>query len=44
VTGWGHIMRADGALPQHADRVIAKPPDIEDLRRAIFDLTRKAAT
>ena len=44
VTGWGHSISAAGELPLHVDRLLSKPPDIEALRRAIFDLTAKPAT
>jgi CheY-like chemotaxis protein len=39
VTGWGQSMRADDALPSHVDRVLCKPPDIAELRRALAELT-----
>ena len=39
VTGWGHGMRSENDLPPHVDRLLSKPPDVEDLRRAIAGLT-----
>jgi CheY-like chemotaxis protein len=38
VTGWAHTMRADDNLPLHIDYVLSKPPDVEELRRAIVEL------
>ena len=43
ITGWGHSVSAAGELPLHVDRLLSKPPDIESLRGAIFDLTAKRA-
>jgi CheY-like chemotaxis protein len=39
VTGRGHTMRASDNLPLHIDYVLSKPPDVEELRRAIAELT-----
>jgi CheY-like chemotaxis protein len=39
VTGRGHTMRADDNLRLHVDCVLSKPPDVEELRRAIVELT-----
>jgi signal transduction histidine kinase/CheY-like chemotaxis protein len=39
VTGWGSRMLSEGALPQHVDRLISKPPDLSELRRAVAELT-----
>jgi CheY-like chemotaxis protein len=44
VTGWRHSISVAGELPLHVDRLLSKPPDIEDIRRAIFDLTAKTST
>jgi hypothetical protein len=37
-------MRAESDLPSHVDQVLSKPPDVEDLRRAIAELTAEPAT
>jgi signal transduction histidine kinase/ActR/RegA family two-component response regulator len=39
LTGWGHGMRAENDLPSHVDRLLSKPPDVEDLRKAVAELT-----
>jgi signal transduction histidine kinase/CheY-like chemotaxis protein len=44
VTGWGHSMNAVGELPLHVDRLLSKPPDIDAVRLAIFDLVEDPAT
>jgi PAS domain S-box-containing protein len=38
LTGWGHALDLNAALPAHVDRVLSKPPKLADLRRAILDL------
>ncbi|HVI06232.1 MAG TPA: ATP-binding protein, partial [Sphingomicrobium sp.] len=35
LTGWGERLIADGDIPPHVDRVLAKPPKLRDLREAI---------
>ncbi|HEY7642978.1 MAG TPA: response regulator [Steroidobacteraceae bacterium] len=35
LTGWGRRMSADDAVPPHVDRVLAKPPSLGELRRAL---------
>jgi signal transduction histidine kinase/CHASE3 domain sensor protein/ActR/RegA family two-component response regulator len=35
LTGWGRRMAADGDVPLHVDRVLAKPPKLRDLREAL---------
>lgn len=40
VTGWGHNMLAANDIPLHADRILSKPPDVDDLRRSIVELTK----
>jgi signal transduction histidine kinase/ActR/RegA family two-component response regulator len=44
VTGWGKSINTPGELPMHVDRLLGKPPDIEELRRAIVELTAPGAT
>jgi signal transduction histidine kinase/CheY-like chemotaxis protein len=43
VTGWGQNISTPGELPLHVDRVLGKPPDVDELRRAIVELTVEAA-
>jgi len=43
VTGWGQSISTPHELPLHVDRLLGKPPDIEELRRAIVELTAEAA-
>jgi CheY-like chemotaxis protein len=35
LTGWGHRLMAEEAIPQHVDRVLSKPPKLRDLREAL---------
>jgi signal transduction histidine kinase/ActR/RegA family two-component response regulator len=35
LTGWGHRLQAEGALPEHVDHVLAKPPRLNELRAAL---------
>ena len=44
LTGWGYSMRENGELPSHVDHLLSKPPDINELRRAITRLTAEAET
>ena len=37
-------MRAEDDLPLHVNRVLSKPPDIEELRRALAELAADSAT
>ena len=43
LTGWGQRMMADGAVPPHVDRVLAKPPKLSALRTALAELTNCVA-
>ena len=39
LTGWGHRLREDNELPEHIDRVLAKPPKLDELRAALAETT-----
>lgn len=39
LTGWGQRMLADGDIPPNIDRVLSKPPRLQELRIAIRELT-----
>src|SRR5262249_11153790 len=39
LTGWGHRLAADGAVPRHVDLVLSKPPRLIDLRTALARVT-----
>jgi len=39
VTGWSDSIREENDIPPHVERVLSKPPDVQDLRRAIVELT-----
>ena len=39
LTGWGQRMLADGDIPSNVDRVLSKPPRLQELRIAIRELT-----
>jgi CheY-like chemotaxis protein len=38
LTGWGHRLLAESALPEGIDQVLAKPPRLAELRRALAEL------
>ena len=38
LTGWGHRMVAEGEIPAHVDRVLAKPPRLREVREALMQL------
>jgi CheY-like chemotaxis protein len=40
LTGWGHRLRAEDEIPEFVDRVLGKPPRVQDLRSALLQLTR----
>jgi CheY-like chemotaxis protein len=39
LTGWGKGLEAEGELPPKVDRVLAKPPRMQELRAALAELT-----
>jgi signal transduction histidine kinase/ActR/RegA family two-component response regulator len=43
LTGWGTIMREDGALPDEVDGVLSKPPRSRELRETLCRVTRARA-
>jgi PAS domain S-box-containing protein len=38
LTGWGQRMVAEGDIPPHVDRVLAKPPKLRELRETLAHL------
>ncbi len=42
LTGWGQRLIADGDIPPHVDRVLAKPPKLREVREALAHLCRTA--
>ncbi len=40
-TGSCDCLQADNQAPAHVERVLSKPPNVEDLRRAIVELTAR---
>ena len=38
LTGWGQRLLASNDAPEHVDRVLSKPPRLQDLRAAFADL------
>ncbi|OGT83673.1 MAG: hypothetical protein A3H91_10365 [Gammaproteobacteria bacterium RIFCSPLOWO2_02_FULL_61_13] len=38
LTGWGQRLVADGDIPLHVDRVLAKPPKLREVREALAQL------
>jgi hypothetical protein len=43
LTGWGHRLRAEDEIPEFVDRVLGKPPKLQDLRSALIELTSEGA-
>lgn len=41
LSGWGQRLIAEGDIPAHIDRVLAKPPKLHDLREALATLCRQ---
>lgn len=41
LTGWGKIMKDDGALPVAVDAILSKPPRLKDLRTTLTRLLRR---
>ncbi|HEY4366782.1 MAG TPA: ATP-binding protein [Steroidobacteraceae bacterium] len=39
LTGWGQRMLAENDIPPHVDRVLSKPPRLQEMRIAIRELT-----
>jgi DNA-binding response OmpR family regulator len=39
LTGWGDRLRADNVQTPHVDRLLSKPPSLQELRKALADLT-----
>jgi CheY-like chemotaxis protein len=44
LTGWGQRLLDDDEIPADVDRVLSKPPKVEDLRRALADLVAPRLT
>jgi len=42
LTGWGRRLLADKEIPDHVDRVLSKPPRLQEVRAAIAELTPAA--
>jgi signal transduction histidine kinase/ActR/RegA family two-component response regulator len=38
LTGWGRRMLADNEIPPHVDKVLSKPPRLQDVRGAFVEL------
>ena len=38
LTGWGQQLLADNDVPPHVDRVLNKPPALDELRGALMEL------
>jgi signal transduction histidine kinase/ActR/RegA family two-component response regulator len=39
ITGWGYDMRGEADRPAHVDRLLSKPTKVDELHRAIAELT-----
>ncbi|MFT3752611.1 MAG: response regulator [Paludibacter sp.] len=44
LTGWGQRLLDDGATPAHVDRVLSKPPRLDQLRRTLVELLSPASS
>lgn len=44
LTGWGHRMIEENDTPPNVDRVLSKPPRVEQLRSALAQLTNTGAS
>jgi arsenate reductase-like glutaredoxin family protein len=42
LTGWGQQLLSTNDIPAEVDRVLAKPPKQDELRRALAELTTGA--
>jgi CheY-like chemotaxis protein len=42
LTGWGHRLIAEKDIPPHVDRVLSKPPRLQELRATLAELTSAA--
>lgn len=38
LTGWGRRLQAEGEIPPHVDRMLAKPPKLNEIRQALAEL------
>jgi CheY-like chemotaxis protein len=43
LTGWGQRLNAEGDLPPHVDRVLAKPPKLRELRETLAQCCRNSS-
>lgn len=43
LTGWGERLIAEGAAPKHVERVLSKPPRMQELRKALAELIAATA-
>jgi len=44
LTGWGQRPLADNEAPQHVDRILSKPPRLQELREALIRCLDAAAS
>ncbi len=44
LTGWGQRLQSEGALPQHIDRILSKPPRLSEVRAALAELATRPAS
>jgi CheY-like chemotaxis protein len=44
LTGWGQRLVAEKDIPQHVDRVLNKPPRLQELRATLAELTASPTT
>lgn len=43
LTGWGRRLEAEGDIPPHVDKMLAKPPKLREVREALVVLCRERA-
>lgn len=44
LTGWGQRLLAEHDIPQHVDRLLSKPPKLQDLRTALAEVALRTST
>jgi hypothetical protein len=44
LTGWGQRLLAENDAPPHVNRVLNKPPRLQELRATLFELTVGASS
>ena len=43
LTGWGRRMTAQGEAPRNVDQILGKPPELDELRAALLECSKRAS-